>query len=126
MSVLMRRMIRRRMRPIGWALGLVLAVVLSGGCATGTQTTAEQKACCAAMGHDCAASDRSADCCVSETHSDLQLATAKTSLVAPVAVVSLLAGIPQLVQVSYDRAVQRVDPRLRDTPAYFLGSAFLV
>lgn len=115
------------MRPIGWALGLVLAVVLSGGCAMGTQATAEQKACCAAMGHDCAPSDQSADCCVSETHSDLQLATtAKTSFVAPVAVVSVLAGIPQPVQVSYDRAVQRVDPRLRDTPAYFLGSAFLV
>lgn len=122
----MRKLLGRTFRPIVWALTVAFAVALSADCVASAEVTEAQRACCAAMGHDCAPSDQSADCCVSETHSDLQLATAKTSLVAPVAVVSLLAGIPQLVQVSYDRAVQRVDPRLRDTPAYFLGSAFLV
>lgn len=113
------------MRLVSRALALVLAVVISGGCATGAEATVAQKSCCATMGHDCAPSDQSADCCLSDTHTDIQLTTAKT-WVASVAVVRFIESIPQPVGASYERLVQRVATRVSEIPAYFLGSAFLV
>ena len=62
----MRGFLQRRSRPIGWALiaGLVLAFVVN--CAPMAEAAPTQKACCAAMGHDCGPRQE-LDCCAAES-----------------------------------------------------------
>jgi hypothetical protein len=122
----MPRVIRGTIRPIGRALVLALAVVLSADCMTGRDMTPEQKACCAEMGPDCDHSAMAADCCVSENNPDLQQTTAKLNLAPPVAVANPLATAHQLPRVRLELSVQSAARHLPDVPAYFLGSAFLI
>lgn len=57
---------------------LALAVVVSADCMTARDLTAAQKACCAAMGHDCGEGAVRPDCCPAPTAQIAQLSVAKT------------------------------------------------
>lgn len=77
----MRGFLQRRSRPIGWALiaGLVLAFVVN--CAPMAEATPTQKACCAAMGHDCGPKQE-LDCCAAES-ARLESVAALSQLLPP-------------------------------------------
>ena len=66
-GVIVLKWLRRRVRPVGWTLTVTLAAAVSASCLTGAEMTAEQMACCAAMGHDCGSRAQGADCCAAGT-----------------------------------------------------------
>ena len=120
----------RTRRPIVWALTLAFGVVLSADCATGSELTEAQKACCAAMGHDCGQMAQEHDCCSVESQKVDQFTAAKQiSLAPPLAAVGLLALIPDLPQLSsvcHRTHLDRVLLRLPRVPTYLLVSALLI
>ena len=78
-------------RFLTWALALALAVVSSVTCVLGAEVSQEQKACCAAMNHDCGAAAIEHDCCGTEAPAFTSLAsgTAASPLAAPAPVVNV-------------------------------------
>ena len=66
----------------------VIAVVVSASCLAGQQTP-EQRACCAAMGHDCGGAAIEATCCTGEA--------AKRDAVPPSALETLGKVPPQIL-----------------------------
>lgn len=126
----MRKALRRTTRPVAAAMSVLFALVLSVSCFARADMTAAEKACCAAMAHDCSAMAQEQSCCVSDAPTLDQLAAAKKlSLKAP-ASVSVSAGtfphageIPAALGFSAPRALPR---QLAFTPKYLLLSALLI
>jgi hypothetical protein len=83
----MRRFLR--LRPIASTLILVFAVVSSAECLT-AGLSAEQKACCAAMQHDCGKMRVESSCCTGDVE-NLQGLTATKPSVGLLPVVALVA-----------------------------------
>ena len=125
-----RKFIRRTTQPIAWVLTLAFTVVLAVTCATGREMTQAEKDCCAAMGFECHRGVEQHDCCSTESQRVDPFATAqRISLSAPVAVITLLAFVPD----AYDRpgvwhAVQVDQTSLKQprVPTYLLVSTLLI
>lgn len=126
----MRKLIKRTRRPIVWALTLAFAVLLSADCATGKELTAEQKACCAAMNHDCGPMAKEQDCCSVESQKVEQFTTAKQVIPAkPIVTVVLTIPVPDLrlpLPSLHRTHPDRSPLRLPDVPTYLLVSTFLI
>ena len=119
----------RTRRPIVWALTLAFGVVLSADCATGSELTEAQKACCAAMGHDCGQMAQEHDCCSVESQKVEQFTAKQISLAPPLTAVGLFALIPDLAQLSsvcHRTHLFRVPLRLPRVPTYLLVSSLLI
>lgn len=93
--------------------------------------TPEQKACCAAMGHNCGAAGAEMGCCPTEpqTQDRVQASGVKPDLVAPVLLTGPLALLPEphvrlhaVAAVSFGREALK----LPDRPTYLLFSVFLI
>jgi hypothetical protein len=114
---------------VAWAVTAALSVVVSATCITWNMTP-EQKACCAAMHHDCGTAGIERNCCSGEAGKLKSLAPAALSPLkcAPVAV--LLAVLePPLVMA---RATQRLNTpngltvKPPGAPTYLLIAAFRI
>jgi hypothetical protein len=113
---------------------LSLVVAMTGAalaeCVT-ENLTPEQKACCAAMGHDCGAAGAEMGCCPTDpqTQDRVQPSGAKPELIAPAPLTGLLAELPEpyvrlhaVAATSFDRETLK----LPDRPTYLLLSVFLI
>jgi hypothetical protein len=113
---------------------LSLVVAIAGAalaeCVT-EDLTPEQKACCAAMGHNCGAAGAEMGCCPTEpqTQDRVQASGVKPDLVAPVLLAGPLAILPEphvrlhaVAAVSFDREALK----LPDRPTYLVLSVFLI
>lgn len=129
----MRTWMRRRTRRIGWTLAVAFAVALSARCATSAEMTEAEKACCAAMGHDCGRMAQKEDCCSHQSPTMQQFfATAKgggLALTAPSPVLLPFALSPATLQVSnrgdFGQLAQTSLKPAR-VPQYLLTSALLI
>ena len=122
---------RTAFRPLV-VLSLVIAITGAAlaECVT-EDLTPEQKACCAAMGHNCGAAGVEMGCCPTEpqTQDRVQASGVKPDVVAPVLVTGPLALLPEphvrldaVAAASFDRETLK----LPDRPAYLLLSVFLI
>ena len=124
----MARRMSRTGRFVTWALALALAVVSSATCILGADVTEAQKACCAAMNHDCGDKGVEQDCCLVDSP-NLQGLTSGP-LVAPLvppALVALntLAAEPQLTAAFFgSAALDAGAPKPSSTPTYLFVSVF--
>lgn len=122
---------RTAFRPL---VVLSLVIAMTGAalaeCVT-EDLTPEQKACCAAMNHNCGAAGAEMGCCPTEpqTQDRVQASGVKPDLVAPVLLAGPLAILPEphvrlhaVAAASYDRETLK----LPDRPAYLLLSVFLI
>lgn len=113
---------------------LSLVVAMTGAalaeCVT-ENLTPEQKACCAAMGHDCGAAGAEMGCCPTapQTQDRVQASGVKPDLVAPVLLTGPLALFPEpdarlrvVAAASFDRETLK----LPDRPTHLLLSVFLI
>lgn len=96
----MRKLLRRLFRPVGWALTVAFAVALSADCVASEEMTEAQKACCAAMGHDCGRMPQAQDCCSHQT--------------------------PQIQKFSATKPITLVPPVVLNGPGAILPATFLV
>jgi len=121
----------RRCRPL-LVLGLVVAITTAAWAECVTEDlTPEQKACCAAMGHDCGAAGVEMGCCSTEpqTQDRVQASGVKPDLVAPVLLTGPLALLPEphvrlgiVAAASFDRETLKLPER----PTYLVLSVFLI
>lgn len=122
---------RTAFRPL---VVLSLVIAMTGAalaeCVT-EDLTPEQKACCAAMGHNCGAAGAEMGCCSTEpqTPDRVQASGVKPEVVAPVLLAGPLAFLPEphvrlhaVAAASYDRETLK----LPDRPTYLLLSVFLI
>jgi hypothetical protein len=122
---------RRVVRPLV-VLSLVIAIAGAAWAECVTEDlTPEQKACCAAMGHDCGAAGAEMGCCPTEpqTQDRVQATGTKPDLVAPALLTGPLALLPDphvrlqaVAAASFDRETLKLPGR----PAYLLLSIFLI
>jgi len=122
------RSMRRAGRSFTWALALAIAVVSSATCVFGADMTEAQKACCAAMNHDCGDKGVEQDCCVSDSP-DLPGLTSGplvAALVPPalVALNTLPAEPEPTATLVGSSALDAGAPRPSSTPTYLFVSAF--
>lgn len=105
-------------------VGVALIVVSSATCLLGAQMTPAQKACCAAMNHDCGAMALETGCCATEAPNltSLASATLTSQLAAPdlimasVSVADLIPPVPIRTSAAFDS----------DTPRYSSRSTHLL
>lgn len=122
---------RTAFRPL---VVLSLVIAMTGAalaeCVT-EDLTPEQKACCAAMGHDCGAVGVEMGCCPTEpqTQDRAQASGVKPDLVAPVLLTGPLALLPEphvrlgvVAAASFDRETLK----LPDRPTYLVLSVFII
>jgi len=122
----------QRMRPVGrllaGMLALALVVVSSATCLLAAETTPAQKACCAAMNHDCGAMAIEQGCCATESPSLTSLASSTpSSLVAPPALVPVgmaAAALAPPVRVRTLDAFDLAPPIHPSRPTYLFVSVF--
>lgn len=113
-------------------LGLVLAIAGAAWAECLTEDlTPEQKACCAAMGHDCGAVGAEMGCCPTEpqTQDRAQAPGVKPDLVAPVLLTGPLALLPEphvRLGVAAAASFDRETLKLPDRPTYLVLSVFLI
>ena len=124
-------MVRRRSRNgrwATWALALSLALVPSATCLTAAEMTEAQKACCAAMHHDCEGMSVEQDCCVASAPNPIGL-SASTSPSAhlafpPLVVVNTIAE-PEPERSDVESSVFDVGaPKYSSRPTYLIVSVF--
>ncbi len=113
-------------------VGLILAVAVSawGECLTG-DLTPEQKACCAAMHHDCGAVGMEMACCVAQpqTPERSQAPAVKPHLVEPALLNAPLVLLPEPLLRVHPVAAEsfaRDALELPARPTYLLLSVFLI
>ncbi|MCR4340634.1 MAG: hypothetical protein NUW01_12205 [Gemmatimonadaceae bacterium] len=122
---------RTAFRPL---VVLSLVIAMTGAalaeCVT-EDLTPEQKACCAAMGHNCGAAGAEMECCAAEpqTQDRVQASGVKPYAVAPVLVTGPFALLPEpRVRLHAVAAVSFAREALTspDRPTYLLFSVFLI
>ena len=120
----------RAMRPIAGGVMLAVAVVLSGNCVTAKDVTPQQKACCAAMGHDCGALAIEQACCEGEAKKvdALTPLSAPDFATAPVPVlVALLDALTTpAMPTGFFNSASRAQVRPPGIPTYLLVSTFRI
>ena len=122
---------RTAFRPL---VVLSLVIAMTGAalaeCVT-EDLTPEQKACCAAMNHNCGAAGAEMGCCPTEpqTQDRVQASGVRPDAIPPVLVTGPLALLPEphvrlhaVAAASFDRETLK----LPDRPAYLLLSVFLI
>jgi hypothetical protein len=116
------------MRPAGRILAatvaLALILVSSVTCLLGAQMTPAQKACCAAMNHDCGAMALETGCCATEAPNLTSLAsgTLTSQVASPDVVMSSLSVADLLPPVPFRTSVALGS----DTPRYASRSTHLL
>lgn len=118
------------MRPVAAAVTLAVAVVLSATCVTAKDMTPQQKACCAAMGHDCGALAISQGCCEGEA----KKVDALTPLSAPdfatapvpVLVAVLDALTPLAIPTGFFNRASTAQVKPPGIPTYLLIATFRI
>lgn len=129
MTLVVLRSFRRRMRLAASAVTAALCVMLFVTCVSAAQMTPAQKACCAAMRHDCGEMARDASCCTGETQADRSLVAAKpTSVALPIALLMAVLDMPR-APVASTRRVARAEPsalKPPGIPTYLFVSSFRI
>jgi hypothetical protein len=122
---------RSALRPL---VVLSLVIAMTGAAlaeCVAENLTPEQKACCAAMGHDCGKAGAEMGCCPTEpqTQDRAQATGVRPDLIRPAVVSGPLALLPE----PYERlravaasSFSRETLKLPDRPAYLLLSVFLI
>lgn len=123
----MHRVIRGTVRPAAAALVAAFTLLFPLACVTGPEMTPAQKACCAAMGHECGPVAQQ-DCCSIEVRQIDQFAvTKKVTLNARAEGVSSTAIVEQMVSLAVAvRTLDDASHRPRSTATYLLVSALLI
>ena len=84
------------MRPVAAAVMFALVAMLSVSCLAAESMTPAQKACCAAMAHDCGDMALTAGCCPSDVQKDTSLSAANRVEAAPPVIPMLFAVLVAL------------------------------
>ena len=123
------KLLRQLSRPMANMLMVALAVVSSAECLA-IGLTPEQKACCAAMQHDCGRMAIESSCCANETHDDPSVAATKPSAgFVPVAALFAILTAPSIsLQGSPRFAVtaETSSPGPPGVPTYLFVSSFRI
>lgn len=122
----------RSMRPSGRLLAATMAIAVivlsSATCLLAVEMTPAQKACCAAMNHDCGEMALETGCCPSESPSLISLAAASlTPQVASADCVAVSVGAANLIPPVDLRTVAAFDssaPRYSSRSTHLLVSVF--
>jgi hypothetical protein len=111
-----------------WALALALALVPSATCLTAAEMTEAQKACCAAMNHDCDGMSVEQDCCVATAPNPLGVSasvSAGSHLAFPPLVVVNTIAEPEPERSDFESSVFDVGaPKYSSRPTYLIVSVF--
>ena len=123
------RRFRRHARVTASAALAVMGVMLFVTCVSAADMTPEQKACCAAMHHDCGKTAVQASCCEGEIRQDRSLAATKPTigLVPLVALVAILTTPP--LPIAYGQQAPLVDRSSSGppgVPTYLFVSSFRI
>ena len=86
----------RTMRPLAGGMMFALIAMLSASCLAAESTTPAQKACCAAMAHDCGEMALTAGCCPGHAQEDTSASAANRVETAPAVVPMLVAVLATL------------------------------
>ena len=109
-----------------WALALAVAMASAATCVLGAEATEAQKACCAAMSHDCGAMAVEQDCCVADSPNLAGPTSAPpTSVLAPPAPLALNTIVAEPV-AALGRGFDSRTPKPSRTPTYLLVSVFRI
>ena len=92
----------RTMRPLAGAMMFALIAMLSVSCLAAESMTPAQKACCAAMAHDCGEMALTAGCCAGHVSKDTSLSAANRVEASPAAVPMLVAVLATLEPLTPD------------------------
>ncbi|HEY5619892.1 MAG TPA: hypothetical protein VIK60_18265 [Vicinamibacterales bacterium] len=115
-------------RLLTWVLALAFALVSSATCILNTQMTEAQKACCAAMNHDCGAMAVKQDCCATEvqslTHFIAGAPAFQLAAPAPVVMDVAFSEPPLAAHFSASAAFDPSAPNPSSSPTYLLVSVF--
>ena len=114
-------------RFLTWVLALALAVVPSAVCVLSAHMTEAQRACCAAMNHDCGADAVKQDCCASKDQSLVEFISGPPAfqVAVPAPVVNIAASEPSPVaRVGPSAALAPRAPNPSSSPTYLLLSVF--
>ena len=122
----------QRLRPVArllaGTLALALALMSSATCLLAVDMTPAQKACCAAMNHDCGAMAIEQGCCATESPNLTSLASSTSiSPVAPPAPVSVSVAAAELAPPVILRTLGGFDfapPLSSSRPTYLFVSVF--
>ncbi|MGH9258063.1 MAG: hypothetical protein ACRD3C_26175 [Vicinamibacterales bacterium] len=122
------RGLRSGSQSLTWVLAFALALVPSAMCVLSADMTEAQRACCAAMNHDCGGMAVKQDCCPSEAQSLVGFTSGPPpfQIVAPTPVVVTIAAREPLrvVRVSPSAALDSGAPSPSSSPTYLLVSVF--
>ena len=108
-----------------------LAIVLSANCVSAQDLTPEQKACCAAMKHDCERMAGQMDCCATAKPTQLQQASAVKAIVfaAPVRILAAILVLPEPLDAGESHVVDSLKNTTQRPPGrstYVLNSTFRI
>ena len=123
------RSLKRAIRPLAWVVMLTLTVVVSTECLIGAAMTEAQKACCAAMDHNCDSAGIEQDCCPSESSNLTGFVAASPAsllLTAPPVAVALPAAARVLPTSVCAPAFDWVVPKSSSRPTYLFVSVFRI
>jgi hypothetical protein len=122
------RSLRRRTRLTASAVTAVFGAMLVVTCVS-AQMTPEERACCAAMHHDCGAMALEASCCTGETDADHSLGAVKlTSATFALAIVTAILDLPATPATSTSRFARTEPSALKPprVPTYLFVSSFRI
>jgi hypothetical protein len=128
MDTSMSRGLTRANRRLTWALALALALVPSATCLMGAEMTEADKACCAAMNHDCGEMSVQLDCCAATAPGQAGLASPGSPiphLVPPaLIVVSIITAPEPAAAVPESSVFDTGAPKPSSRPTYLFVSVF--
>ena len=128
MTPVVLRSLRRRTRLTASAVMAVFGAMLFVTCVAAAQTP-EQKACCAAMKHDCGAMSIQASCCPGETHADHSLGAVKPTFATfAFPIVTAVIDVPATPATSTSRFARAEPSALKPPgiPTYLFVSSFRI
>jgi hypothetical protein len=114
---------------VGWAVTLAMTVVLSANCFAAAGKTPEQRACCAAMHHDCGGVAIERGCCSGEAKklSGLTPAALKAAAAPPAVVLIAVLDAPEPAMLTANvRALATLSLEPPGAPPYLLASALRI
>ena len=122
----MRRL--RTMRLVAGAMTFAVAAVVSGSCLAAEHLTPAQRACCAAMAHDCGEMAMTAGCCSGQApEADSPTAANRVELAAPLvpAIVAMLDSLrPVGMAAGIVRPASSTPVKPPGTSTYLIVSSF--
>lgn len=120
----------RTMRPVASTVVVAVVMMLSANCLGADVTTPAQKACCAAMAHDCGHMALTEACCTGQAQEHQGLAAASRAEIAAAAVPVLIAVLQQPEPLTPSgqtgAAVSETPVKPPGTSTYLLVSSFRI